>query len=84
MQELVQETTIDMARVIVKLENLSEDFKEIKEALKEVVRHTDMAKQAERIADLEKRVESLTTWRNMILGGFAVVSVLFTIALAAA
>jgi len=84
MQEMVQETTIDMARVIVKLENLSEDIKEIKEAQKEVVRQADMAELEKRIGELEKRVEALTTWRNMILGGFAVVSVLFTIALAAA
>lgn len=82
MQEVVQETSIDMARAMVKIETLADDFKEIKETLKELVRHADVKEMTTRIIELEKRVESLTTWRNMILGGFAVVSFIFSLVIA--
>ena len=76
--------SVDIARALVKIDNLMEDIREMKDQVRDLVRQGDVAKLNDAVLALEKQVNALSSWQNKILGGFAVVSVIFTIALALA
>jgi len=76
--------SVDIARALVKIDNLMEDIREMKEQVRDLVRQGDITKLNDTVNVLQKQVDALSSWQNKILGGFAVVSVIFTIALALA